>query len=102
MTGVIPMSYMCYTGAMALTSEPPSVGARELRNETRSVLDRVMEGDTVIVTLDGRPVARIEPLSTKPRWVNTEKFLKNLRRADPGLRDELREFDDVIDNDEFD
>ena len=93
---------MCYNCEMALTSDPPTVGARELRNETRSVLDRVIEGDTVIVTLDGRPVARIEPISTKPRWVNTEKFLKNLRQADPGLRDELREFDEYIDNNEFD
>jgi prevent-host-death family protein len=93
---------MCYKREMALTSDPPTVGARELRNETRSVLDRVIEGDTVIVTLDGRPVARIEPISTKPRWVNTEKFLKNLRQADPGLRDELREFDEYIDNNEFD
>jgi prevent-host-death family protein len=93
---------MCYNIAMALTSNPPTVGARELRNETRSVLDRVLEGDAVIVTLDGRPVARIEPISTKPRWVNTEKFLKNLRQADPGLLDELREFDEYIDNNEFD
>jgi len=96
------MSHMCYNRDMALTSDPPSVGARELRNETRSVLDRVLEGDTVIVTLDGRPVARIEPISTKPRWVNTEKFLKNLPLADRGLLDDLREFDELIDNDEFD
>ena len=96
------MSHMCYNTPMALTSEPPTVGARELRNETRSVLDRVLEGDTVIVTLDGRPVARIEPISTKPHRINTEKFLKNLRQADPGLLDELREFDEYIDNNEFD
>ena len=93
---------MCYNFDMALTSDPPTVGARERRNETRSVLDRVLEGDTVVVTLDGRPVARIEPISTKPRWVNTEKFLKNLRLADRGLLDDLREFDELIDNNEFD
>ncbi len=93
---------MCYNVSMALTSDPPTVGARELRNETRSVLDRVIEGDTVIITLDGRPVARIEPISAKPRWVNTEKFLANLRFADRELLDELREFDELIDNHEFD
>ena len=96
------MSHMCYNIGVALTSEPPTVGARELRNETRSVLDRVLEGDTVIVTLDWRPVARIEPISTKPHLINTEKFLKSLRQADPGLLDELREFDEYIDNNEFD
>ena len=50
----------------------------------------------------GRPVARIEPISTKPRWVNTEKFLANLPLADRELLDELREFDELIDNHEFD
>lgn len=87
---------------MALTSDPPSVGARELRNETRAVLDRVIEGDSVIITLDGRPVARIEPIRTKPRWIRTDVFLANLTQADPGLRDLLRELDEEIDDHEFD
>ena len=87
---------------MALTSDPPTVGARELRNETRAVLDRVLEGDSVIITLDGRPVARIEPLERRPRYVDTRWFLDNLHQADPGLRDFLRELDEEIDNHEFD
>ena len=86
---------------MSLTSDPPTVGARELRNQTRAVLDRVFEGESVIITLDGRPVARIEPITTKPRWVNTESLLTRLHLADRGLLDELREFDEVIDDEEF-
>jgi prevent-host-death family protein len=87
---------------MSLTSDPPTVGARELRNETRAVLDRVLEGDSVIVTLDGRPVARIEPLDSRPTFVSTDYFLTHiLRPADPGLRDLLDELDEYLDNDEF-
>lgn len=87
---------------MSLSSDPPSVGARELRNETRAVLDRVLEGDSVLVTLDGRPVARIEPLATKPTWVDAERFLSTLHLADRGLLDDLRDFDEMLDDHEFD
>jgi len=86
---------------MALTSDPPSVGARELRNETRAVLDRVLDGDSVIVTLDGRPVARIEPLRHKPRWVNTRRFLRELPLADRGLLEDLRTIDEYLDDDDL-
>ena len=87
---------------MSLTSDPPTVGARELRNETRAVLDRVLEGDSVIVTLDGRPVARIEPLATKPTWVDATTFFSTLRLADRGLLDDLAEIDEYLDDHEFD
>lgn len=34
---------------------------RELRNQGGRVLDRVMAGERVTITRDGRPVARLEP-----------------------------------------
>jgi prevent-host-death family protein len=37
------------------------VGIRELRNALSRYLDRVREGETIIVTDRGRPVARIIP-----------------------------------------
>ena len=86
---------------MALTSDSPSVGARELRNQTRAVLDRVADGESVVITLDGRPVARIEPIVTKPRWVDTEKFLARLQPADRGLLDLLAELDADLDDDDL-
>ena len=86
---------------MALTSDNPSVGARELRNQTRAVLDRVADGESVIITLDGRPVARIEPIATKPRWVDTEKFLARLPLADRGLVDLLADLDADLDDDDL-
>ena len=38
------------------------VASRELRNNTRAVLDRVEAGEAVTITVDGRPVARLEPI----------------------------------------
>lgn len=38
-----------------------TIASRDLRNHTRSVLDRVAAGDTVQVTVSGRVVAQIGP-----------------------------------------
>jgi len=40
------------------------VSVRELRNYGGQILDRVERGETVTITRDGRPVARLSPLPT--------------------------------------
>ena len=68
------------------------VASRELRNNTRQLLDRVAAGETITITVDGRPVAELRPIPTKPRWMSREAFLAGLQfQADPGLTEELRE-----------
>ena len=68
------------------------VASRELRNDTRGLLRRVEAGEDVTITLDGRPVAVLRPVSTRRRWMPREELLQRLSRhqADPGLTDELR------------
>lgn len=44
----------------------PQVGLRELRHDTRGVIDRVRLGESVDVTDRGAPVARIVPVATPP------------------------------------
>ncbi len=39
-----------------------TVGVRELRNQVAAVLRRAQNGDRVIVTIDGRPVAQLTPV----------------------------------------
>jgi prevent-host-death family protein len=39
------------------------IGVRELRNQVAAVLRRAETGERIIVTIDGRPVAQIGPLS---------------------------------------
>lgn len=41
------------------------VTVRELRNQGGDVLDRVTRGEALIVTRDGAPVARLEPLGRR-------------------------------------
>ena len=70
-----------------------SVASRELRNQTRSLLDRVATGEAITITVDGRAVAVLGPLPRRTRWVTRSSFLDLVmaNRADPALRDELDE-----------
>lgn len=78
---------MCYDWGMA------EVASRELRNNTRKLLDRVASGEDVTITVDGRSVARLVPLEHRSRWMATGELLRRLagRRADASLTEELRE-----------
>jgi prevent-host-death family protein len=70
-----------------------SVAARELRNGTRGVLDRVLAGEEIVITLDGLPVARFCPLAERPQAVQRDAFLDLVERwpADPELAGDLRD-----------
>jgi prevent-host-death family protein len=68
------------------------VASRELRNNTRGLLQRVEAGEDVVITVDGRPVAVLRPVGTRPQWVRRDEWVRAVgpRRADPGLADDLR------------
>lgn len=68
------------------------VASRELRNNTRSLLDRVERGEEVIITVNGRQVALLKPVvRRRPVWMTREDFvgLALRQQADPELRREL-------------
>ena len=66
------------------------VPARDLRNHTNDVLRRVAGGEDVTITANGVPVATLSPvqLGTRSSMPRAE-FLRSLRQADPGLRNDL-------------
>ncbi len=78
---------MCYGPWMT------DVASRELRNNTRAVLARVEAGESITITVDGRPVATIEPIIHRPPSISREAFIRDILpfQADAALRDELRE-----------
>ena len=78
---------MCYGRRMA------DIASRELRNNTRALLDRVEAGESITITVDGRPVAVLQPPDRRPRFIAREQFIKRLlsHRADAGLRWDLRD-----------
>jgi prevent-host-death family protein len=69
------------------------IATRDLRNDTAGVLRRVEAGEEVIITVNGKPVAQLTPIShAERRWLPRHELASRLRRlqADPGLRDDLR------------
>jgi prevent-host-death family protein len=67
-----------------------TVAVRELRNHTADVLRRVEAGESITITVNGVEVANLVPVHrTKRRFIPKEEFLRTLRQADPGLRDDL-------------
>jgi len=77
------------------------VASRELRNRTRTLLDRVAAGESVTITVDGRPVAVLEPVGRRPRWMGRDEFVSGVvaRQADAELLGELRDLAPEITDD---
>ncbi len=66
-----------------------SIPQKELRNNVGAVLRRVEAGETVTVTVAGRPVAELAPAARR-RWV-TGRALADVWRGPgpPGLDEDL-------------
>ncbi|MCO5314650.1 MAG: type II toxin-antitoxin system prevent-host-death family antitoxin [Solirubrobacterales bacterium] len=73
------------------------VASRELRNNTAGLLRRVEAGEEIVITVRGKPVARLEPLRpTRRRPIPRAEMAERLRNrpVDPEfhkLLDELSE-----------
>ena len=61
-----------------------TIGVRELRQDASGVLRRVAEGDRVVVTVHGRPVADLVPhTELRPTW----RPVADLAVLFPGVHD---------------
>lgn len=69
------------------------VGVRDLRNNTRQVIDAVRAGERVTLTVHGEPVADIVPHVDRPRWISGKAFRADIEQwqADPQLARDLDE-----------
>ncbi len=57
------------------------VTIRELRNEGRAVVDRVLAGESLIVTRSGEPVAELRPV--RRRSLKADELLARYRQLPP-------------------
>ncbi len=57
------------------------------------MIDAVMAGERVVLTVNGEPVADIVPHAPRSRWLSGKQLHKQLEvsAADPGLAAELEE-----------
>ncbi len=75
-----------------------TIQQKELRNHVGEVLRRVESGESLTVTVAGRPVAELIP-AQKQRWVRGEDLRKVWSRPAPrGWDDDLDQFPaDLVD-----
>ena len=80
-------SHLCYARSMG------AAAVRDLRNDTRGVLDRVANGEHVTITVQGRPVAILSPVPSRTTWLSKGEFVRRIlpAQADPGLAHDLSE-----------
>jgi len=70
------------------------VASRELRNDTAGLLRRVEEGERIVITRRGKPVADLVPhQGGAPRWLTRSEVLeiREITAADPTWAAELAE-----------
>ncbi len=70
-----------------------TIPQKELRNQVSEVLRRVEGGETLTVTVAGRPVAELSPAQRR-RWVSGPSLTRVWEGPAPqGLDDDLIDFD---------
>ncbi len=68
------------------------VATRELRNDTAGVLRKVEAGETVVITVRGKPVADLVPhRPDAPRWLTPSEVIaiRKIADTDPTFRADL-------------
>ena len=73
-----------------------TIPQRELRNEISRVLRDVEAGESFEVTVDGRPVAKIVPITRRRTFVPREEIEKLIREA-PLDANFQRDIDEALD-----
>ena len=76
------------------------VGVRELKQNPRAVIERVEQGASVEITLQGRAVARMSPITHRRKWtpaadVSRALELAGLGQDQTGWQEEHRESRDA-------
>ena len=68
---------------------------------TRAVLERVVAGQSLAITVNGRAVATLEAIDRAQRWISREAFVDRIlaHRADAGLRHERHQLAPVTTDD---
>jgi prevent-host-death family protein len=68
------------------------IPVRELRNSVSDILRRAESGEEFVVTVQGRPVARLAGIDSRPTSVPAATLLAALRRipVDPAWEIELK------------
>lgn len=69
------------------------VASRELRNNTRTIIKRVQNGEEITITVDGIEAARLVPPSSKSTWISRKEFVEQILKyqTDSALSKEIKQ-----------
>ncbi|HEX4963246.1 MAG TPA: type II toxin-antitoxin system prevent-host-death family antitoxin [Thermoanaerobaculia bacterium] len=72
-----------------------TISQSDLRDHSDAILAQVESGERFTVTVDGRPVARLEPCPQR-QWVPKEELLKILRTSplDPAFFEDIQSLEE--------
>ncbi len=73
-----------------------TVAVRDLRNNTAEVIQEARDGQTVILTSRGQPIAQIVPLGSRRRKYLTPTEVSRIPQADSALKDDVAALADDI------
>jgi prevent-host-death family protein len=73
------------------------VASRELRNDTAGIVRRARDGEEIVITVNGEPVAQLIAVQSRARsWLDRAEVIRRLTvaQADPAMRDDLASLGD--------
>ena len=84
----------------ATMSHMAKVPVREFRNDIARVLDRVISGERIVVTVRGRSVAQVTRLENDRQWMSRDEFIRTISRLRPddALAEDVRASDPNADD----
>ena len=64
-----------------------------LQKDTAKAAEILKAGETLTITVDGRPMAVLAPVGRRRRWISSDEFASTVlaHQADPGLARELED-----------
>lgn len=68
-----------------------NVPSRELRNNTRDLIVRAKQGETIVITVDGIPMAELQSVDAKQKWMKKEFFIQHFVQADSAMSQDIRD-----------
>ena len=72
-----------------------TVTAKQLHLETKAVLNQIERGESLVITRNGRPIGRVEPLAPAES-TGWEEIMKEVWRAQRDLKAEQRTLNPVL------
>ena len=81
---------------MTIAAKSASVGSHEAKTHLASLLDRVEQGESIVITRHGEPIARLVPFTEPVDQDRVAEAIAGIRRTRRGIRLRGLKIEDLI------